>query len=305
MSFRVLPVPDGLDGQRVDSALARMLGLSRTKAGELCAQGRVVSEGNVLTKSDRLLGGSMLEVDLPQPRSPEPVARQVDDMGIIYVDDDLVVVDKPAGIAAHPSMGWDGPDVLGALKACNISVTTSGAAERQGIVSRLDVGTSGVMVVARSEYAYSSLKQQFREHSVDKIYHTLVQGHPDPTTGTIDAPIGRHPSREWKMAIIEGGRASRTHYYMIEAMPRASLLEIHLETGRTHQIRVHMSAVGHPCVGDETYGADPQLSQETGLKRQWLHAVELSLTHPATAQRVTFTSQYSADLAHALEVVRL
>jgi pseudouridine synthase, rluA family len=247
----------------------------------------------------------MLEVDLPQPRSPEPVARQVDDMGIIYVDDDLVVVDKPAGIAAHPSMGWDGPDVLGALKACNISVTTSGAAERQGIVSRLDVGTSGVMVVARSEYAYSSLKQQFREHSVDKIYHTLVQGHPDPTTGTIDAPIGRHPSREWKMAIIEGGRASRTHYDMIEAMPRASLLEIHLETGRTHQIRVHMSAVGHPCVGDETYGADPQLSQETGLKRQWLHAVELSLTHPATAQRVTFTSQYSADLAHALEVVRL
>lgn len=264
-----------------------------------------MSEGNVLTKSDRLLGGSMLEVDLPQPRSPEPVARQVDDMGIIYVDDDLVVVDKPAGIAAHPSMGWEGPDVLGALKARNISVTTSGAAERQGIVSRLDVGTSGVMVVARSEYAYSSLKQQFREHSVDKIYHTLVQGHPDPTSGTIDAPIGRHPSREWKMAIIEGGRASRTHYDMIEAMPRASLLEIHLETGRTHQIRVHMSAVGHPCVGDETYGADPQLSQETGLKRQWLHAVELSLTHPATAQRVTFTSQYSADLAHALEVVRL
>ena len=305
MSFRVLPVPDGLDGQRVDSALARMLGLSRTKSGELCAQGRVVSEGNVLTKSDRLPGGSMLEVDLPQPRSSEPVARQVDDLGIIYVDDDLVVVDKPAGIAAHPSMGWDGPDVLGALKARNISVTTSGAAERQGIVSRLDVGTSGVMVVARSEYAYSSLKQQFREHSVDKIYHTLVQGHPDPTSGTIDAPIGRHPSREWKMAIIEGGRASRTHYDMIEAMPRASLLEIHLETGRTHQIRVHMSAVGHPCVGDETYGADPQLSQETGLKRQWLHAAELSLTHPATAQRVTFTSQYSADLAHALEVVRL
>ena len=305
MSFRVLPVPDGLDGQRVDSALARMLGLSRTKAGELCAQGRVVSEGNVLTKSDRLLGGSMLEVDLPQPRSSEPVARQVDDMGIIYVDDDLVVVDKPAGIAAHPSMGWDGPDVLGALKACNISVTTSGAAERQGIVSRLDVGTRGVMVVARSEYAYSSLKQQFREHSVDKIYHTLVQGHPDPTSGTIDATIGRHTSSEWKMAIIEGGRASRTHYDMIEAMPRASLLEIHLETGRTHQIRVHMSAVGHPCVGDESYGADPQLSQETGLKRQWLHAVELSLTHPATAQRVTFTSQYSADLAHALEVVRL
>lgn len=301
----MLPVPDGLVGERVDVALSRMTGLSRTRAGELCGAGSVRLDGAVVGKSERLGTGGLLEVDLPEPRPAEPVPTPVEGMGILYEDHDVVVVDKPAGVAAHPSMGWDGPDVLGALAAMRIRVATSGAAERQGIVSRLDVGTSGVMIVAKGERAYSVLKRAFREHAVDKVYHALVQGHLDPSSGTIDAPIGRHPGREWKMAIVEGGRESVTHYDVIEAMPAACLAEVHLETGRTHQIRVHMAAVGHPCVGDLTYGADPVLAERTGLIRQWLHARELSLAHPITGERVTFRSDYPDDLAHALDVLRL
>ncbi|QQM68046.1 RluA family pseudouridine synthase [Actinomyces weissii] len=305
MSLRVLPVPDGLVGERVDAALARMTGLSRSRAGELCAAGAVRLEGRALGKSDRLQAGQLLEVDLPDPRPSGPVATPVEGLELLYEDADIVVVDKPAGVAAHPSMGWDGPDVLGALKAMQVQVATSGAAERQGIVSRLDVGTSGAMVVAKGERAYSVLKRAFREHAVSKTYHALVQGHLDPLRGTIDAPIGRHPSREWKMAIIDGGRESVTHYDVIEVMPAACLAQVDLETGRTHQIRVHMAAVGHPCVGDETYGADPRLTERTGLRRQWLHAVELGLAHPVTGEWMTFTSSYPADLSHALDVLRL
>lgn len=305
MSLRVLPVPDGLVGERVDAALARMTGLSRSRAGELCAAGAVRLDGRALGKSDRLQAGQLLEVDLPDPRPSGPVATPVEGLELLYEDADIVVVDKPAGVAAHPSMGWDGPDVLGALKAMQVQVATSGAAERQGIVSRLDVGTSGAMVVAKGERAYSVLKRAFREHAVSKTYHALVQGHLDPLRGTIDAPIGRHPSREWKMAIIDGGRESVTHYDVIEVMPAACLAQVDLETGRTHQIRVHMAAVGHPCVGDETYGADPRLTERTGLRRQWLHAVELGLAHPVTGEWMTFTSSYPADLSHALDVLRL
>lgn len=305
MSLRLMPVPEGLVGERVDAAVARMTGLSRTRVGELCAEGGVRLEGAALGKSDRLPADALIEVDLPNPRPAEPVETPVEGMGILYEDEDIVVVDKPAGVAAHPSMGWDGPDVLGALKAMRVRVATSGAAERQGIVSRLDVGTSGVMIVAKGERAYSVLKRAFREHTVDKVYHACVQGHLDPRSGTIDAPIGRHPSREWKMAIIDGGRESITHYDVIESMPLADLAEVHLETGRTHQIRVHMAAVGHPCVGDETYGADPALSRRTGLIRQWLHARELGIAHPITGEWMVFRSEYPEDLAHALDVLRL
>lgn len=301
----MLPVPDGLAGERIDVALSRMTGLSRSRVGELCALGSVRLDGARVGKSERVGAGAMVEADLPAPRAPEPAATPVEGLGLLYEDEDIVVVDKPAGVAAHPSMGWDGPDVLGALKAMHVRVATSGAAERQGIVSRLDVGTSGVMIVAKGERAYSVLKRAFREHTVDKVYHALVQGHLDPSSGTIDAPIGRHPSREWKMAIIEGGRESITHYDVIEAMPGACLAEIHLETGRTHQIRVHMAAVGHPCIGDATYGADPAMSARTGLIRQWLHARELGITHPITGEHMVFTSDYPDDLVHALDVLRL
>jgi 23S rRNA pseudouridine1911/1915/1917 synthase len=225
---------------------------------------------------------------------------------IVHDDPHLVVVYKPVGVAAHPSPGWTGPTVIGGLAAAGYRVSTSGAAERQGIVHRLDVGTSGLMVVAKSERAYTLLKAAFKARDVEKVYHALVQGHPDPSSGTVDAPIGRHPTHDWKWAIVSeaaGGRASITHYATLEAFRHASLLEIHLETGRTHQIRVHTSALRHPCVGDLTYGADPTLAATLGLERQWLHAVRLAFQHPDTAERVQFDSPYPADLARALQVI--
>jgi 23S rRNA pseudouridine1911/1915/1917 synthase len=301
---RTLPVPEGLAGERVDAALARLLGLSRTAVADLADAGAVRVDGRAVTKSEKLREGGWLEVDLPDPPSPVAVvAEPVPGMVVVHDDDDLVVVDKPVGVAAHPSPGWSGPTVVGGLAAAGYRIATSGAAERQGIVHRLDVGTSGLMVVAKSEYAYSRLKQAFRDRTVDKVYHALVQGHPDPLTGTVDAPIGRHPTADYKWAVVAGGKPSVTHYEVVEAFRAASLCEIHLETGRTHQIRVHFAAMHHPCVGDLTYGADPALAARLGLARQWLHAVRLGFTHPSTDTWVEFTSPHPADLAHALDVI--
>ena len=279
--IRYLPVPEGLVGERIDAALSRMLGLSRTKAAELVAQGHVQLDGRAVGKSDRVAEGQMIEVALPDPEGPLRVeAENVDGLVILYADDDVIVVDKPVGVAAHPSPGWTGPTVIGGVAGAGHRVSTSGAEERQGVVHRLDVGTSGVMAVAASESAYTSLKRQFKERTVEKVYHSLVQGHPDPLRGTIDAPIDRHPTHDYRWAVVAEGRPSITHYETLEAFPHASLLEIHLETGRTHQIRVHMSALKHPCVGDLTYGADPRLAARLGLQRQWLHALTLNFEHP-------------------------
>ncbi len=304
MPSRFLPVPDGLDGARVDAALAKMLGFSRTFAAEVAEAGGVTSAGRELGKADRVTGGDVLDVTWTERREPEIVPVDVPDLGIVYDDDDIVVVDKPTGVAAHPSLGWEGPTVLGALAGAGFRIATTGAAERQGVVHRLDVGTSGLMVVAKTEQAYTALKRAFKEREVEKIYHAVVQGHPDPLAGTIDAPIGRHPHHSWKFAVTPDGKDSVTHYETLEAFRGASLLEIHLETGRTHQIRVHMAAHRHPCVGDPLYGADPTMSARLGLTRQWLHARELSFAHPHTGEWVTFTSDYAPDLAHALEVLR-
>ncbi|WP_438353184.1 RluA family pseudouridine synthase [Microbacterium sp. CJ88] len=304
MQSRTLPVPDGLDGARVDAALAKMLGFSRTFAAEVAEAGGVRLDGRVIGKSDRVAAGAWLEVEWEDRRAPEVIPLAVPDLGIVYEDDDIVVVDKPSGVAAHPSVGWEGPTVLGALAAGGVRVATTGAAERQGVVHRLDVGTSGLMVVAKSERAYTALKHAFKEREVEKIYHAVVQGHPDPLVGTIDAPIGRHPSHSWKFAVTPDGKDSVTHYETLEAFPGASLLEVHLETGRTHQIRVHMAAHRHPCVGDPLYGADPTLSARLGLTRQWLHAHRLAFAHPATGKRVAFISAYPADFVHALDVLR-
>ncbi|MGW1077746.1 RluA family pseudouridine synthase [Streptomyces sp. NPDC002537] len=303
--IRALPVPDGLEGERVDAAIARMFGFSRTKAAELAAAGKVQLDGAAAGKSDRVTGGAWLEVEMPAAPAPvQIVAEPVEGMEIVHDDDDIVVIVKPVGVAAHPSPGWTGPTVIGGLAAAGYRISTSGAAERQGIVHRLDVGTSGLMVVAKSERAYTLLKQQFRERTVDKRYHTLVQGHPDPMSGTIDAPIGRHPNHDYKWAVTADGKPSVTHYDLIEAFRAASLLDVKLETGRTHQIRVHMSAHRHPCVGDLTYGADPTLAKRLKLTRQWLHAVRLGFEHPEDGRWVEFESEYPEDLRHALEIIR-
>jgi 23S rRNA pseudouridine1911/1915/1917 synthase len=226
------------------------------------------------------------------------------DLAVVYQDEDLVVIDKPAGVAAHPSVGWDGPTVPGALLGLGIQVSTSGAQERQGIVQRLDVGTSGLMMVAKSELAYSRLKQAFRDRVVEKTYHAIAQGHLDPLSGTFDAPIGRHPKADFKFAVMNDGKHAITHYETIEMFPSATLVEVDLETGRTHQIRVHFSAFKHPLVGDTMYGGDPKLATKLGLVRQWLHAVRLSFEHPISGNRLTFESSYPADLQHALNQLR-
>lgn len=302
----VFLIPDTLAGERVDVVASRISGYSRSRIDAILADGGVLLDGQRVTKgAQRVRAGTMLEVvDDLAPASLQVRPSEAVGTVIVHQDADIVVVDKPVGVAAHPSLGWEGPSVVEHLAHLGVPIATSGAAERQGIVQRLDVGTSGLMVVAKSELAYSVLKQAFRDRRVSKTYHALVQGHPDPFSGTIEAPIGRHPGHEWKMAILEGGRHSVTHYDTLEAHRSATLLEVHLETGRTHQIRVHMAAIGHPCCGDPLYGSDPVLAQRLGLDRQWLHALRLGFTHPTTGEQVWFESQYPEDLAAALEIVR-
>ena len=302
---RTVLVPDGLAGERVDTGIARMFGLSRTRAAELAGDGLVELDGVVVPKSERMHSGSVLEVSIPSQADPLEVrAETVEGITVIHDDEAIVVIDKPVGVAVHPSPGWTGPTVVGHLRGAGYRVATSGASERQGIVQRLDVGTSGVMVICKSEHAYSVLKNAFRRRDVDKMYHALVQGHPDPLRGTIDAPIGRHPRSDWKFTVRDDGKHSVTHYETLEAHRFASLLEVHLETGRTHQIRVHMAALKHPCLGDLTYGADPTLAARVGLDRQWLHAVRLGFEHPETGEYVTYESPYPTDLADSLEKIR-
>ncbi len=303
---RTVPVPDGLDGLRLDLAISRLFGLSRTAAATLVDDGAASVGGVSRTKSDKVRAGDWLEVTLPPPPVPvtEVEPTPVDNLRIVFDDDDIVVVDKPVGVAAHASPGWTGPTVTGGLAAMGLRIATSGAAERQGVVHRLDVGTTGLMVVAKSEIAYSVLKRAFKERTVEKRYHAIVQGQLDPLRGTIDAPIDRHPTHDYRWAVLSGGKPSVTHYDTLEAFPSASLVDVRLETGRTHQIRVHFSALRHPCVGDLTYGADPTLSARLGLERQWLHARSLTFEHPTRGEDVTFVSEYPADLADALAALR-
>jgi 23S rRNA pseudouridine1911/1915/1917 synthase len=302
---RALPVPDGLHGLRLDQAVSRLFGLSRTAAAALVESGDARVDGQPRLKSDKVAAGAWLEVTLPAPAAvPTAAPEPVPGLKVVYSDDDIVVVDKPVGVAAHASPGWTGPTVTGGLAAIGQTVATSGAAERQGVVHRLDVGTTGLMVVAKSEYAYSVLKRAFKAREVDKRYHAVVQGHLDPLRGTIDAPIDRHPSHDYKWAVVSGGKPSVTHYDTLEAFPGASLVDVRLETGRTHQIRVHFSALRHPCVGDLAYGADPTFAARLGLARQWLHARQLTFEHPTRHAEVSFVSDYPDDLEHALDLLR-
>ncbi|MDR6938993.1 RluA family pseudouridine synthase [Arcanobacterium hippocoleae] len=305
MTLRSYLVPEDFIGMRIDAVLSSFTGISRTKCADLVADQKVWLDGQVVAKSAlRISMQCVIEVDIPAPPAEQPQETPVPGMQVIYEDTDIIVVDKPAGVAAHASLNFEGPNVLGALLAAGVQLTTSGPPERKGIVHRLDVGTSGCMVVAKSEQAYTVLKRAFKERTVTKIYHALVQGLPDPLSGTIDAPIGRDYRHQWKMGVRENGKHAITHYDVIEVMPRAALCEIHLETGRTHQIRVHMAAIKHPCVGDEMYGADPVHAARLQLQRQWLHAVKLGFSHPITGKYVEFSSSYPTDLHNSLEHLR-
>jgi 23S rRNA pseudouridine1911/1915/1917 synthase len=302
--LRTLSVPEGVAGERIDSALTRVLGLSRTSVVKLLEDGDITTNGKVMPKSERVIAGQIIEVLMPAPINSEPIPlTPIEGLSIVYDDNDIVVIDKPVGCAAHPSPGWTGPTVVGALMAAGYSVSTSGPLERQGIVHRLDVGTSGLMIVAKSDQAFHVLKDAFRNRTVSKIYHALVQGHMDPSTGTIDAPIDRHPKEDHRFAVVATGKESITHYEVMEFYRAVSMVKIELETGRTHQIRVHFSALHHPLVGDTTYGADPVLGKSLGMSRPWLHAAELSFVHPVTHSKLNFTAPYPADLTRSLALL--
>ena len=299
-----LSIPEGLNLERVDTALSRLLGLSRNVIVGLIESGEILKSGTVVGKSDRVISGDVIEILMPEVKGESKlVATPIEGLQVVYDDEYLIVIDKPVGIAAHPSPGWHGATVVGAIFAAGYQLATSGAAERQGVVHRLDVGTSGLMVVAKNEIAYASLKDQFRQRTVSKVYHALVQGHMDPTVGTIDAPIDRHPREDYRFAVVANGKPSITHYKTLEVFPAVTLLEIELETGRTHQIRVHFSALHHPLVGDQTYGSDPALAQRLKISRPWLHARKLAFTHPASGERIFFTSEYPEDLTRSLELL--
>ena len=304
--FRTFEIPEGLDGERVDAALARALGFSRTMIAQSAERGGIFINGKQVDKSARLAAGDLIEIEIIEDsdKGPRIEVSDVAELSVVYSDDDLLVIDKPSGVAAHPSVGWSGPTVVGILMARGITLSHLAPAERAGIVHRLDVGTSGLMVVAKSDRAYQSLKEQFRSRTVRKIYHAIVQGHPDPTRGTIDAPIDRHPRDEFKFAVVADGKPSITHYQTLESFAGASLVEVELETGRTHQIRVHFAALRHPLIGDLMYGADPIFAKSLALTRQWLHACALSFAHPADGHERSFTSAYPADLEAALASLR-
>lgn len=290
---------------RADAAVADAVGISRTKAVEWIQRGLVEVGEQLAIKSTKLRSGDIVTVTVPNDPDPlEVKAETVQDLLVISDEEHYVVVDKPVGVAAHPSQGWRGPTVVGGLAALGIDIATSGPPERQGIVQRLDVGTSGLMVVAKTEIAYRRLKEAFRDRTPRRNYHALIQGLPDPVNGTINAPIDRHPGYEWRFGVVEGGREAITDYQTIEAFGTATLVDVQLQTGRTHQIRVHFSALHHPLVGDLTYGADAELSAELGLIRQWLHAVGIGFAHPVTGQDMNYTSQYPSDLTYALERLR-
>ena len=299
MSDYSLVVDETQDGLRLDALLSVTFEISRTKVASDIDAGSVLVNNKLALKSHRVATGDKVVYNPIIKEAINP-ADQVVNIPILFADEDVVVIDKPVGVAVHASPGWEGPTVTASIAALGHRISTSGAPERQGIVHRLDVGTSGVMVVAKSELAYEGLKDQFRDRTVKKIYHALVQGHPDPSKGTIDAPIDRHPQENYKYAVVNGGKDSVTHYETIEAFAGASLLKIELETGRTHQIRVHMAAIKHPCVGDSMYGADPKLAGKLELHRQWLHATQLTFRHPKSGQDVTFNSAYPQDLTLSL-----
>jgi 23S rRNA pseudouridine1911/1915/1917 synthase len=300
----IFSVPAEFDGVRADSGLARITGISRAKLSEIINAGGVLVDGQVCEKSQKLKTDQLIEVRLSEQKPFELAPVEDDRLGIVYQDEALVVIDKPAGVVSHPTVGFAGPSVPEILLSRGIELTTSGAQERQGIVQRLDVGTSGLMTLAKSERSYSVLKQMFRDREVKKTYHAIAQGHIDPPSGTIDSPIARSTRHEYKFTVAAEGKPSITHFDTLEVFPGATMLEIGLETGRTHQIRVHFDAFRHPLVGDDLYGANPKIAKELGLTRQWLHSKKLSFRHPMSGEQLSFESEYPPDLAKSLEVLR-
>jgi len=294
----VVEVPDSLVGERIDRIVAMVTDVSRTEAARLVASGAVQLDGVVATRgADRLVAPGELAIELgDEAVASGPVADPDVAVPAVYVDDDVIVVDKPADLVVHPGAGHTTGTLANGLLAAYPEVATVGAPDRPGIVHRLDRGTSGLLMVARSQVAYESLVDQLAERTVDRQYRTIVWGHVESPRGVVDAPIGRSPKHPTKMAITEKGKPARTRYEVVRTYDEpVAVTEVtcRLETGRTHQIRVHMAAIGHSVVGDERYRG---VRQSLPCPRPFLHAEMLGFDHPVTGERLEFTSDLPADL---------
>ena len=285
------------EGQRLDTYVASLLNrLSRSQVQRLIQDGLVRVNGSPARPSSRIKRGDSVHIEaMPRGLEEKPLPEKLP-LRIVYEDQDIIVVDKPPGLTVHPAPGHPRGTLVNALLARYPELEAVGEPSRPGLVHRLDADTSGLMVVARSPRSYADLSRQLKEHSFTKVYLALVKGRLQPAEGVIDAPIARNPRSRQKMGVVEGGRASLTEYRTIEALDGFTLLEARLKTGRTHQIRVHMSAIGHPIAGDSKYGG-----RATFLRRQFLHACKLGFFLPSSGEPVEFTSKLPPDLQEALD----
>ena len=292
-----LTVPGSLGGERVDKAVALLSGLPRSQVNHLVDAGAVRVDGRpVASRSRRLVAGEVLDVDVPAPADRSLVPDPAVEVPVVFEDDHVVVVDKPAGLVVHPGAGNQGGTMVHGLVARHPDLAGVGGDEgRPGVVHRLDAGTSGLLVVARTDEAFHLLVAQLAARTVERRYRALVHGRVASPAGVVDGPIGRDPRDPTRQAVVAGGKEARTHYEVVDRTDDTSLLACRLETGRTHQIRVHLAGIGHPLVGDVLYGGQPDL----GLGRPYLHAFRLAFTHPATGERVAFESPVPPDLVEA------
>ncbi len=301
----------GAGGQRLDKALAEASGLSRERVKALLGEGRVWVDGKLAASaSAKPAAGTKFEIRIPAAIPLEAAAQDIP-LAVVYEDEHLIVIDKPAGLVVHPAAGnYDGTLVNALLHHCAGQLSGIGGVARPGIVHRIDKETSGLLVVAKTDAAHEGLARQFSEHTIERAYLAIVAGRPIPVAGTVTGSIGRSNSNRKKMALVEEGRGKHavTHYKTLENMARAALVECRLETGRTHQVRVHMTSIGHPLLGDPAYGRTPAplrpILAELHFTRQALHAAVLGFNHPVRGDPVRFESVVPADMAALLVELR-
>lgn len=299
LTLRTTPEEGGL---RADVWLAaRVEALSRSAAARLLEEGRVTRNGKPLAKRDRLTPGETVEVLLPDP-TPAEVGPEDIPLDVVYEDEDVIVVNKPKGLVVHPAPGHpDGTLVNALLHHCGDSLSGIGGELRPGIVHRIDRDTSGLIIAAKNDLAHQRLAAQLQDHTLARVYQCIVVGGLREDAGTVDAPIGRHPTDRKKMAVVAGGRSAVTHWRVLERFPGFTYVECRLETGRTHQIRVHMAYIGHPILGDTVYGNKRAVP---GLQGQCLHAVGLQFRHPRTGGLVELTCPLPEEFEARLRKLR-
>jgi len=302
---RVLRVPDGPAG-RVDRYVADATGLSRSYVQKLISDGRLTSAGEALRANAIVAPGTELTLEVPEPIALDLAPAPEIVLDVVYEDDDLLIIDKPAGLVVHPAPGHAGGTLVNALLAHGSGSTWGGIAgvQRPGIVHRLDRDTSGLLMVARSDAAQASIMAQLKARRIKKTYQALVQGSVAAAVGRIEAPIGRDPKHRTKMAVVPDGRPSVTGYRVRERFADWTLLELDLVTGRTHQIRVHLDAIGHPVAGDRVYGTGTSRRGPDGLGRLFLHAWRLELTSPADGHLIRATAPLPTELESVLDGLR-